>query len=74
MYAAISSLFLATCNFTNASGMVVLENRIFDFEADVEGWVRWDDDGRQPEAVEYEAFCQRYSLEVRMHDTTLVET
>ena len=69
VYAALSSLFLATCNFTITSDMVVFENRIFDFESDVEGWVLWDNDGRNPEAVEYEAFCQRYSLEVRI--TTL---
>ena len=65
MYNALSSLFIATCQFTNTSDEV-FEDRVFDFESGlVEGWARWDDDGRHPEAVEYEAFCQRYSLEVR---------
>ena len=66
VYDALSSLFLANCTFANASGVEMFEDRIFDFESgNVEGWVRWDDNGRHPEAVEYEAFCQRYSLEVR---------
>ena len=64
VYTAISSLFFATCNFTDTSDLVVFEDRVFDFESDVEGWVQWDNEGRNPEAVEYESFCQRYSLEV----------
>lgn len=62
-------LFIATCEFNDNDSLLLFDGLIYDFESgSTNGWSVWGQSDYElpPLAVEYEAFCGRYALEVSL--------